>query len=294
MFQAILWEDPNVGWFRNFLRTLKGREETPSSVTEEDIQELIDIGEKEGLLNEEEHDMITGIFEFKKTMVKEVMVPRTEVVAVPRETTLSDWVTLVVKEGHSRVPVFENTLDNIVGIVHVKDLFQFWGKRDDEFDLDAILHPPHFIPETRRLEELLKDFKLWRVHIAIVVDEYGGTAGIVTIEDLIEEIFGEIEDEFDEVEENPFSPQSDGSVLVDAGVEIETFQEYFGLPEEKGKYETLGGLIFELTGKVPLPGESFSYKNLSLVIEEADPKQIHTVRVIRKPPIERTESSKVS
>jgi len=274
------------GWFRRFLNTLKGEETPPSSVTEEDIQELIDIGEKEGLLNEEEHDMITGIFEFRKTMVKEVMVPRTEVVAVPKETPLSDWITLVVKEGHSRVPVFKETLDNIVGIVHVKDLFRFWGKSESEFSIDEILHPPHFIPETRRLEELLKDFKIWRVHIAIVVDEYGGTSGIVTIEDLIEEIFGEIEDEFDEVEQSPFQPQEDRSVLVDAGVEIEAFQEYFGLPEEKGKYETLGGLILELTGKVPLPQEKFTYKNLTLVIEEADPKQIHTVRVMPNNPKE--------
>lgn len=269
-----------MGWFQRFLKTFKGPGEPPSSVTEKDIQELIDIGEKEGLLNEEEHDMITGVFEFKKTTVKEVMVPRTEVVAVPRETPLSDWIVLVVKEGHSRVPVFDDTLDNIVGIVHVKDLFQFWGKPESEFSLQDILHTPHFIPETRRLEELLKDFKVWRAHIAIVVDEYGGTAGIVTIEDLIEEIFGEIEDEFDEVEQSPFQPQEDGSVLVDAGVEIEVFQEYFGLPEEKGEFETLSGLIFELTGKVPLPKESISYKNLTLVIEAADPKRIHTVRVI--------------
>jgi len=275
-----------VGWFQNFLKTLKGQDEPPSSVTEEDIQELIDIGEKEGLLNEDEHDMITGVFEFKKTMVKEVMVPRTEIVAMPKDTPLSDWIMLVVKEGHSRVPVFEETLDNIVGIVHVKDLFRFWGKPESEFSLDTILHSPHFIPETRRLEELLKDFKIWRVHIAVVVDEYGGTAGIVTIEDLIEEIFGEIEDEFDEVEQDPFQPQEDGTVLVDAGVEIDAFQEYFGLPEEKGKYETLSGLIFELTGKVPLPKEKFTYKNLTLVIEEADPKQIHTVRVIPSQPRE--------
>ncbi len=269
-----------MGWWRRFLGTFKGEDEPPSSVTEKDIQKLIDIGEQEGLLNEDEHDMITGVFEFKKTTVREVMVPRTEVVAVPEETSLDRWIDLVVAEGHSRVPVFVETLDNIIGIVHVKDLFQFWGKPASEFSIRRILHPPHFIPETRRLEELLKDFKIWRVHIAIVVDEYGGTAGVVTIEDLIEEIFGEIEDEFDEVEQSPFQPQEDGSVLVDAGVEIEIFQEYFGLPEEKGKYETLSGLIFELTGKVPLPGEAFTYKNLTLIIEEADPKQIHTVRVI--------------
>ena len=115
-----------MGWLQRFLKTFRGGDEPPSSVTEKDIQQLIDIGEKEGLLNEDEHDMITGVFEFKKTTVKEVMVPRTEVVAVPEDTPLDDWITLVVKEGHSRVPVFEDTLDNIVGIVHVKDLFQFF------------------------------------------------------------------------------------------------------------------------------------------------------------------------
>ena len=279
-----------MGWWRRFFRTFKGEDEPPSSVTEKDIQQLIDIGEREGLLNEDEHDMITGVFEFKKTMVREVMIPRTEIVAVPKETPLSDWITLVVKEGHSRVPVFVDTLDNIIGIVHVKDLFQFWGRPEEEFSLDDILHAPHFIPETRRLEELLKDFKAWRVHIAIVVDEYGGTAGIVTIEDLIEEIFGEIEDEFDEVEQEPFQPQDDGSVLVDAGVEIDEFQEYFGLPEEKGQYETLSGLIFEITGRVPLPKEKISYKNLTLVIEAADPKRIYSVRVI--PPSSRNGDKK--
>ncbi len=269
-----------MGWWQRFLKALKGKGESPSSVTEKDIQQLIDIGEREGLLNEEEHDMITGVFEFKKTMVKEVMVPRTEIVAVSKETSLNDWISLVVEEGHSRVPVFVDTLDNIIGIVHVKDLFQFWGKPESAFHLDDILHPPHFIPESRRLEELLKDFKIWRVHIAIVVDEYGGTAGIVTIEDLIEEIFGEIEDEFDEVEQDPFQPQEDGSVLVDAGVEIDAFQAYFGLPEEKGQYETLSGLIFEITGRVPLPRERITYKNLSLIIEAADPKRIYKVRVL--------------
>ncbi len=269
-----------MGLLRRILKALKVEEEPPSSVTEQDIQQLIDIGEQEGLLNEDEHEMITGVFEFKKTMVKEVMIPRTEIVAVPNGTSLADWIALVVEVGHSRIPVFEETLDNIIGIVHAKDLFRFWGKPPEEFSVKEILHPPHFIPETRRLEELLKDFKVWRVHIAVVVDEYGGTAGIVTIEDLIEEIFGEIEDEFDEVEENPFVPQPDGSVLVDAGVEIEVFQEYFGLPEEKGRFETLSGLVFEITGRVPLPQEKISYKNLTLLIEKADPKRIYTVRVI--------------
>lgn len=272
-----------MGWLLNFLRFFGNGDTPPSSVTEEDIQELIDIGEKEGLLNEEEHDMMAGVFEFRKKTVREVMIPRTEVVAMPLESRLPDWIPLIVKEGHSRVPVFEGTLDNIVGIVHVKDLFQFWGRRETTFPVQDILHTPHFIPESRRLEELFKDFKIWRVHIAIVVDEYGGTAGIVTIEDLIEEIFGEIEDEFDEIEQNPFQPQEDGSILVDAGVEIETFQEYFGLPAEKGNYETLAGLIFELTGRVPLPEEIIPYKNLKLEIAAADPKRIRTVRVIRLP-----------
>ena len=273
-----------MGWPMKLKQFFSRGDTPPSSVTEEDIQELIDIGEKEGLLNEEEHDMLAGVFEFRKKTVREVMIPRTEIIAMPVEAQLPDWIPLIVKEGHSRVPVFEETLDNIIGIVHVKDLFQFWGRRETDFPVRDILHAPHFIPESRRLEELFKDFKIWRVHIAVVVDEYGGTAGIVTIEDLIEEIFGEIEDEFDEVEQNPFQTQEDGSVLVDAGVEIETFQEYFDLPGEKGNYETLAGLIFDLTGRVPLPEETIPYKHLKLEIAAADPKRIRSVRVFRLAP----------
>ena len=170
-------------------------------VTEEEIQELMNAGEEEGIINEEENEMIRAIFTLRDTVVREIMVPRTDMAGISTEATVREVLATVISCGHSRIPVWDGTLDNIVGLVYAKDLLKYWGMDESAVVLRKVMRTPFFIPESKNLEELLHDFKKKRVHIAIVIDEYGGTSGLVTIEDLLEQIVGDIQDEYDLEEE---------------------------------------------------------------------------------------------
>ena len=251
------------------------------SISEKDIQSIIDVGEEEGVIDQEEHEMIHGIFELKQAVVREVMVPRTDIKCISRKAKIKDIIDLIISEGHSRIPVFDGKIDNIVGIVYAKDLLQFWGKDGEEIPLETVMREPYFIPETKRLEELLKEFKMKRVHMAIVVDEYGGLSGLVTIEDLIEEVFGEIEDEYDQREEERIIPLGDGSISVDAKLEIEELESYFDVEIQKENFETVGGFIFNLLGRVPKAGERVNFGDLIMTIESADGRRIGRIKITR-------------
>jgi CBS domain containing-hemolysin-like protein len=263
------------GLWRRLLRNRK------PSISEKDIQSIIDVGEEEGVIDQEEHEMIHGIFELKQAVVREVMVPRTDIKCISRKARIKDIIDLIISEGHSRIPVFDGKIDNIVGIVYAKDLLQFWGKDGEEIPLETVMREPYFIPETKRLEELLKEFKMKRVHMAIVVDEYGGLSGLVTIEDLIEEVFGEIEDEYDQREEERIIPLGDGSISVDAKLEIEELESYFDVEIQKENFETVGGFIFNLLGRVPKAGERVNYGDLIMTIESADGRRIGRIKITR-------------
>ncbi len=252
-----------------------------ASLSEMDIQSIIDVGEKEGVIDEEEHEMIHGIFGLKQAVVREVMVPRTDIKCVSSKAKIEDIIDLIISEGHSRIPVFEGKIDNIVGVVYAKDLLEFWGKSGDEIPLERVMREPYFIPETKKLEELLREFKKKRVHMAIVVDEYGGLSGLVTIEDLIEEVFGEIEDEYDQRVDGRIIPLHDGSVSVDAKLEIEKLESYFDVAIQKENFETVGGFIFHLLGRVPRAGERVSFGNLIMSVESADGRKIGRVKITR-------------
>ena len=260
---------------RRFFRNRK------PSLSEKDIQSIIDVGEEEGVIDQEEHEMIHGIFELKQAVVREVMVPRTDVQCVSSKAKMEDVIDLIISEGHSRIPVFEGKIDNIIGVVYAKDLLKFWGKDGGEIPLGRVMRQPYFIPETKKLEELLKEFKKKRVHIAIVVDEYGGLSGLVTIEDLIEEVFGEIEDEYDQRAEGRIVPLGDGSISVDAKLEIEELESYFDIEIQKENFETVGGFIFHLLGRVPKEGEKVTDGELVMTIESADRRKIGRVRITR-------------
>jgi CBS domain containing-hemolysin-like protein len=251
------------------------------SISEKDIQSIIDVGEEEGVIDQEEHEMIHGIFELKQAVVREVMVPRTDIKCVSRKARIKDIIDLIISEGHSRIPVFDGKIDNIVGIVYAKDLLKFWGKDGEEIPLEKVMREPYFIPETKRLEELLKEFKMKRVHMAIVVDEYGGLSGLVTIEDLIEEVFGEIEDEYDQRVEERIIPLGDGSISVDAKLEIEELESYFDVEIQKENFETVGGFIFNLLGRVPKAGERVNFGDLIMAIESADGRRIGRIKITR-------------
>lgn len=263
---------------RAFFLKSKGGE--PISVSEEEVHTLIDAGTESGIINKEEGEMIHGIFDLKDTLVREVMVPRTEIVAVNSEATVNDLIDLIKREGHSRFPVYKGSIDNMIGIIHVKDILTQWkGERD--MKVSRFIRPPFIIPETKNVEELLREFKKKRRHIAVVVDEYGGISGVVTIEDIIEEIVGEIRDEYD-MEEMTIVPMSENSVIVDARLDIEELASHFGIEITKEKFETVGGLIVFLAGRVPKKGEEIAFENLRFIVESADEKRVHKVMVIKE------------
>lgn len=265
-------------WLQEFLRFLVRR----GTVTEEDIHSIIDAGEEEGVLNLDEHEMIHGVLGLKGRIAREIMVPRTEIACVNSQVTIEEVIHRIIEDGHSRIPVFEEDLDHIVGIIYAKDILQFWGKQDTRTSPREIARKAYFIPETMHLENLLGEFKKKRVHIAIVVDEYGGTAGLITIEDLIEEVFGEIEDEYD-TEEERLVPLEAGWVLVDGRLEIEELEEHLNVQIPKKDFESVGGLIFHLIGRVPRKGETIAYPGLEIRIEAADDRKVEKVRVRKTP-----------
>ncbi|HEX5774329.1 MAG TPA: hemolysin family protein [Geomobilimonas sp.] len=257
-------------------RFLSGRRR----ITEEEIQDLMDAGEEEGLINEEENEMIRSIFALRDTTAREVMVPRTDMACVPVDATVQEVLQAIVGCGHSRLPVYDGTTDNIIGLIYAKDFLKYWGMDESAVDLKRILGPPYFIPETKNLEELLQEFKKKRVHLAIVVDEYGGTSGLVTIEDLLEEIVGDIQDEYD-VEEEWLVQEADGSLVVDGRLSIEELEEHFGIEIEREKFDTVGGLLFHLTGRIPAVGEEIGNGTVRFTVLEADERRVSKVRIVR-------------
>jgi CBS domain containing-hemolysin-like protein len=257
-------------------RFLSGRRK----ITEEEIQDLINAGEEEGLINEAENDMIRSIFTLRDMVVREIMVPRTDMACVSVDMTIQEVLSAIIACGHSRIPVFDGTVDNIVGLIYAKDLLKYWGMTEPAVGMRRIMRLPYFIPETKNLEELLHDFRKKRVHIAIVIDEYGGTSGLVTIEDLLEQIVGDIQDEYD-LEEEWLEEEPDGSVVVDARLPIEELEEHFGIEVEREKFDTVGGLIFHLTGRIPAVGEVVETDTIRLAVLEADERKISKVRISR-------------
>lgn len=255
-------------------RFLSGRRK----ITEEEIQDIITAGEEEGLINPEENAMIQSIFHLSDTVVREIMVPRTDMACIECKDTIQDVLAKIISCGHSRLPVYEDTIDNIVGLVYAKDLLKYWGVDFTTFDLKKVVRVPYYIPETKNLEELLQEFKRKKVHMAIVIDEYGGTSGLVTIEDLLEQIVGDIQDEYD-LEEEWLVQQPDGSIMVDARLPIEDLREHFGVEVEREMFDTVGGLLFHLTGRIPRTGEEITSGVIHMTVLDADERKIRKVRI---------------
>jgi CBS domain containing-hemolysin-like protein len=249
-------------------------------ITEEEIHDFIEASEEEGLVNEEESEMIRSIFSLRTTVVREIMVPRTDMACVDTEATVREVLDTIIACGHSRIPVYEQTIDNIIGLLYAKDLLKLWGDHEDRLRVREIMRTPYFIPETKNLEQLLQEFKRKRVHLAIVIDEYGGTSGLITIEDLLEQIVGDIQDEYDR-EEALFIVNSDGSITADARMPVEELEEHFDIEIERDKFDSIGGLIFHLTGKIPSAGDVVEGVGLQLTIIDADERKIKKVCITR-------------
>lgn len=246
-------------------------------LTEDDIKAMLSAGQEEGLIEEEERQMIHSIFELGDRMVSEVMIPRVNIVAVDVNATMKEILNLVAKEGYSRYPVYRGNFDTIEGIVYLKDIIARGLDRNDLVAKD-IMRKAYFVPETKKINELMKELQTQQIQMAIVVDEYGGTAGIVTMEDLVEEIVGEISDEYKQ-DTGDYQQLSDGSYLVKGSMEIEKANEYLELDIPKGEFETIAGFIMEYLGKLPRKGEKFIYKGNVFIIHDSHEKTIKWVRI---------------
>ena len=263
-------------WLRMCFRRL-ARLESNEDV-EKEIEQLIDEGEQRGLISEDEGEMIQGIFSFRDTIAREIMVPRTDTVFARADCTITEVIQLIIQSGHSRIPIYLESIDNIIGTLHAKDLLVHWGK--DDIEARDIVRPPYFIPETKKISEVLQDLRGNKSHMAIVIDEYGGTAGILTLEDIIEEIIGEIVDEYD-AEEKMIVEREDGSVSVDARLDIEELEDYLDVDLPEGQFESVGGFIINLLGKVPSTDEVVKFNNLEMIVESANDRKIEKI-LIRK------------
>jgi CBS domain containing-hemolysin-like protein len=259
--------------------------------TPEEIRLLVAHSHEQGVVEEDEREMIHGVFEFSETVAREVMTPRTDIVAIPVECTLDDLVEAAVQEGHSRIPVYEGSIDSIVGIVLVKDLLPLAmraGRDEDRgFDVRSIMREPYFVPDTKPVDDILAEFRQQGLHIAVVLDEFGGTYGVVTLEDLLEEIVGEINDEYD-VAEPAFSSTPEGDVLIDGGTAISEVNERFGTALPESDFDTIAGFVFGALGRVPALGDVVAVPGsdgaLQLQVEEVDERRIACLRLTRTAP----------
>jgi len=261
------------------LAALFGGKQQTSYVTEEEIKTLVDAGQEEGVIEDDEKEMIYSIFQFTDKVVREVMVPRIDIVALPTTATLQQALETVLKHGHSRIPVYDTTIDRVVGVLYAKDLLR--GPMDHSRTAKDIMRPAYFVPESKGASELLEELQRRKVHMAIVIDEYGGTAGIVTIEDLLEEIVGEIQDEYDPDEEAKYQQIGPNEYRVDGGMNLDEFNELLGVELSTEESDTLGGYILSMLGKVPQVGEMVEQDNLRLIVESVAGRRIEWVRAIR-------------
>ena len=250
-----------------------------------ELKLLVERGGEQGILEAEEEQMINAVIELGERRVHEVMVPRTSIVAMPMTATLEQAIDMIVEEGHSRIPIYEQSVDEIIGILYAKDLLQYLKPGAVRPALRALLRTPLFVPESMSIDDLLHEFQRRKVHIAVVLDEYGGTAGLVTIEDLLEEIVGEIQDEYDE-EEPMIERLSESEVRVDGRAAVDQLAELFDVNlnlEDEDEYDTVGGLIYHRIGGVPSPGDQVRVDGLQLTVESTDGRRVSKVLVVRTP-----------
>lgn len=254
-------------------------------VTEQELKLLVTVSEQQGVVDEEEREMIHGVLELADKMVREIMVPRVDMASVEANGSIDDVIAVITETGHSRIPIYESSIDNVVGVAYAKDLLR---PRERITTLRQIAREPYFVPETKRAAELLHELQLKKVHIAIVVDEYGGTAGLVTLEDLTEEIVGEIRDEYDIAEQEEIQFLSDNEALVTARLSIEDAVELLHLdvdPEEL-ESDSIGGLIYERLGEIPKPGAVLELGDTRLTVESVRRNSIQSVRITSPRPFD--------
>ena len=276
-------EDDSEQGFWGLIKSLikkKTRLDHSNDLTEE-IHDLIDEGQAKGLITNEESHMVYGVLDLKETKAHSIMIPRTEILSASADSTLGEVINLVTDCGHTRIPIHKDNIDQVVGILHSKDLLKLLGKAPESKIPFDILRKPFFVPENRRVSDLLKDLQEKMTHLAIVTDEYGGTAGIITVEDILEEIVGEIMDEHD-YDEPMLEVLEDGSFLVDARLEVEKLGEQLKIDLPEGGFESVGGFLIHLTGKIPEVNEKVEFQGIEMIIKKGDQRRIEEVLITRK------------
>jgi magnesium and cobalt exporter, CNNM family len=297
LLRPVVWLVASVS---NVLVRLLGGKDRPQAgyLSTEELKMLVETGSETGGIEEDEKEMIHGVIELAETKVHEVMVPRIGIRAVDVNDPMDEVLDLIVRAGHSRLPVYEDNLDNIIGILYAKDLLPYLkrnGAATSEIDIRKLVRPPVYVPETKAVDELLHEMQVTKRHIAIVVDEYGGTAGLITLEDVVEEIVGEIQDEYDREESLVESLSNDGEISfrLDGKVSMDDLRDLFDLPddeeEDEEAYDTVGGFIVHRVGRIPLPGATVKFRDVTLTVESAEPRRVAKVIASRaQPPEEET------
>jgi putative hemolysin len=257
----------------------RGRAVRGPFVTEEELILMLAVGEQEGVVEQEERQMIHGILEMTDKPVREVMVPRVDVIAIEADRTAGDLIALIIEHGHSRIPVYEGSIDNIVGVVYAKDLLTHGVRSDDTRPIRSLAREPYFTPESKHVGQLLHEMQEKKIHISIVVDEHGGTAGIVTFEDLIEEIVGPIRDEYDVAETEEVQFLSDHEVLMSARFPVDDVRELLHIDVGETEADSIGGLVYERLGTIPKAGATIELGPATLTVESVRRQSIQTVRI---------------
>src|SRR5581483_450772 len=276
-----------------FVRMMGGQVKHGPFVTEEELRLLLSVGEEEGVLEEEETEMINSIFEFADTTVREVMVPRIDMVTLPNDATVTDAVDVALQGGFSRIPVYEASVgvDEITGILYTKDMLKQMREGHDNYPIRDLVRPAYFVPETKKLDDLLREIRQNRTHMVMVVDEYGSIAGLVTIEDLVEEIVGDIKDEYDH-EENLYEQVTDNEYVFDAKISIYDFNDLMKTRLDDTDYETLGGFVYAQLDKIPTTGDTITFEGMTFTVLATRGRRILKIRVERKPEVSPEQEKK--
>ncbi|MBN1437706.1 MAG: HlyC/CorC family transporter [Sedimentisphaerales bacterium] len=286
---VITWPVTTVlGLFDPLIRRLAGVSvEDANGSREEKQEELLNVveeGEKKGVVDEQEREMIESVLEFREQTVGEIMTPRTDVIGIDADVDLASAAAVIISAGHSRFPVYEENIDKVIGMLYAKDLLRDLTQPDSAPGIRHRLRKAYFVPESKTLRDLLRDFQEQQIHLAVVLDEYGGTAGVVTIEDILEEIVGEIEDEYEEPKDQMIVRLDGDTIEMDARVHVDEINDEFDLeiPEDED-YETIGGFAFHRLGNIPQSGETFEYENLFFTVIDVEERKINRLRMVIKP-----------
>ncbi len=269
------------GVFQRLADLLPGRTPVTTEALEQEIQELLEEGEEQGLISSMEEKMINSIFDFRDTMAGEIMTPTVEIEAAEENTSLADLVEFFIEKEFARVPVYRETLDHVVGILHVKNLLKIFSAASGDTPLSELLNPPYFIDEKKLIVDLLVEFQKRKVHMAMVIDEFGSVRGLVTLEDVLEEIVGEIDDEHDVDNDDEIEELGLDAIQVHARVDIEGVEERFQTEMPPGPYESVGGLVVHALGRLAVPGDQVDVGGLRFLVQTASRRHIKMVRIVR-------------